>query len=169
MTPSVSDRLAVILVSIIGTVLVSAYAAFSLLQILWLNPRAAVPGMTLQQISQDMSAEGESMMTPLVVSVMSAGPIVAIVVLVVVAMRAPWKTPTVVMFYLSVLVLGPFAYFVASFGPGMALADTYWISGEDHSPWARILFAVSGVALLTLIGVTLAVGRTQRAHRPAVV
>jgi hypothetical protein len=51
------------------------------------------------------------------------------------------------------IVLGTPAYFFASFGPGMSLADTYPISGGDHSPWARPLYAASALALLALVGV----------------
>lgn len=50
--------------------------------------------------------------------------------------------------YLVLLVLGAPAYVVASFPAGMSLADTYAISGGDHSPWASPLFAISLAALL---------------------
>ena len=55
---------------------------------------------------------------------------------------------------LALLVLGAPAYVVASFPAGMSLADTYGISGGDHSPWASPLFATSLAALL--LGIALA-------------
>ncbi len=96
------------------------------------------------------------MSAPLVIGVMSVGPIVAVLVLVIAVVRADTTPVAMVIFYLSILVLGPIAYFVASFGPGMALADTYGIAGNDHSPWARPLYVVSGVALLTIISIAAA-------------
>lgn len=154
MGSSVREHRRAIAAAVIGTVLVCAYAIFALVQILWLNPHAAVPGVNLEQIWQDMSAADESMSAPLVIGVMSVGPIVAVLVLVMAVVRAATKPLAMVIFYLSILVLGPIAYFVASFGPGMALADTYGITGYDHSTWARLLYVVSGVALLTLIAIT---------------
>lgn len=50
----------------------------------------------------------------------------------------------------------------------MSLADTYGISGGDHSPWGAVLY---GVSLLSLMAVTvsLAVGRATAAPHDDVV
>lgn len=67
------------------------------------------------------------------------------------------------MMYLAMLFFGAPAYFVASFGPGMALADTFGVSGGDHALGARPLYAVS---LLAFIGVVvLAVLLTRESAR----
>lgn len=53
---------------------------------------------------------------------------------------------------------------MASFGPGMALADTFLISGGNHSLWYLPLYAVSALAFVAVIIVTaraVASARTQ--------
>ena len=54
---------------------------------------------------------------------------------------------------LASLVAASPAYFMASFGPGMALADTYGIGGGDHSPWAWPIYVVSALASAGLVAV----------------
>ncbi len=54
---------------------------------------------------------------------MGIGPLVALF-LVVAVVRDDMSPLAVVVGYLTLLVPGPCAYFVASFGPGMSLADT---------------------------------------------
>ena len=54
---------------------------------------------------------------------------------------------------LASLVAASPAYFMASFGPGMALADTYGIGGGDHSPWAWPIYVVSVLASAGLVAV----------------
>lgn len=151
--------------AVIGTALICAYAFLALAQILSLNPQAAVPGVQLEQIWQDVATANESISAPFVIGVMSLGPIVAIIVLVKAAVRTDTTPLAMVTFYLTILGLGPIAYFVASFGPGMALADTYGITGYDHAPWAWPLYVVSGVALLALVGVTVASRRVHHTNQ----
>ena len=50
--------------------------------------------------------------------------------------------------YASLLAFGAPAYFIASFGPGMALADTYLTPGADHSGWSFVLYGVSAGAIV---------------------
>ena len=54
--------------------------------------------------------------------------------------------------FLVLLALGAPAYFWANFGPGMALADTFFVSGGDHSPWSAPLYVTSGLAVLARVG-----------------
>lgn len=68
-----------------------------------------------------------------------------------------WQRPElqprmVASWHLVLLALGTPAYFIASFGPGMALADTYGIGGADASPWAAPLHVTSGLAVIALAG-----------------
>ena len=51
-------------VALVGTLAVLAYAALAGLQILVLNPLAAVPGRTLPQIEAEMARWGESLGAP---------------------------------------------------------------------------------------------------------
>lgn len=142
-------------VAVVGTVLVIAYALLALVQILVLNPLAAVPGAGLGEIYDGVAAAGESMSVPGVVVCLAVGPAIAFGLL-----RRVWRGPEVqtrgvVAAYLALLALGAVAYFWASFGPGMSLADTYGISGGDHSPWAVPLHVTSGVGFVALIAMAL--------------
>ena len=50
--------------------------------------------------------------------------------------------------YLTMLALGAPALFIASFPAGMAVADTFLVSGGgDHSGWSTALYLFSTVAL----------------------
>lgn len=138
-----------VVVACIGTLVVWAYAGLALAQVLILNPLAAVPGESLTQIIRDVEAAGESFGVWLVVVCLVLGPAAAVVALV--RARSATGAVPVAVVYLGLLALGALAYFWASFGPGMALADTYFIAGGDYSPWGRLLYAVSGAALVALL------------------
>lgn len=144
------DRRWAVVVAIAGTVAVAGFAVLAALQILVLNPLAAVPGATLDQIRTELAAAGESLGTPGVLVVMALGVAFAAGLLVL-TLRGRLATRRVGRLYLVLLVLGTPAYWMASFGGGMSLADTYGISGADYSPWAMPLFLTSGAALLALV------------------
>jgi hypothetical protein len=144
-----------VVVAAVGTALVLGYATLALVQILYLNPLAAAPGRTLAEIHGDLAAANETLGAPMAFAIMGIGPVVAVVILgLAVARRItnPWATALIC---LAVLTVGPIAYFVASFGAGMSLADTYMISGADHSPWARPLYFVSVAAAVSLVAATI--------------
>jgi hypothetical protein len=163
-----APRLAILLASG-GTLLVAAYAALAIVQILVLNPLAAAPGRTIEQIRADMAEANEYILTPLVVGMLALGPLIAVTVLLLTIARRDLTPLLVSAAYLALLAFGSVAYFVASFGPGMALADTYFISGADHSPWAQPLFATSAVAFVGLLLVPVAVALRVRHRRAATV
>lgn len=151
--------------AICGTLLVFGYALLAVFQILWLNPLAAAPGMQLNQIWEDVAAANESMHASVVIGIMAIGPLVAILVLVTVALRPNIVPLVIVVVYLLILIHGAIAYFWASFGPGMSLADTYGISGGDHSPWAIPLYLTSAAALVSLLGIgVLGIIQNTRRH-----
>lgn len=137
------------LIALIGTLVVLAYATLASLQIAVLNPLAAAPGRDLAHIQRDMATAGESMGIWWVV--MAVGPLIAIALLFVALKGSGLHPRGVSAAYLGLLALGAPAYLVASFGPGMALADTYAITGADHSPWAVPLYVVSALSLAALI------------------
>ncbi len=150
-------------VAAVGTVLVVAYALLAALQILVLNPLASVPGKDLGQIYAAVAAAGESMGAPAVITDLLVGPAIAITLLLLRARRRPVQPARAAAIpYLALLVLGAPAYFWASFGPGMSLADTFMIDGHDHSPWARPLYVTSGLALAALIGVLVSTRASTR-------
>jgi len=161
-TASSNHRTAVVFAGI-GTLLVTAYAGLAALQILVLNPLAAAPGKELDQIHADMAAAGESMSTPMALGVLSAGVGLGIVLFVLIALSRNSTPQAAVLGYLVLLIFGTPAYFIASFGAGMGLADTYGISGGDYSPWAQALYLISLLAFVSAL--TIGVIDLSRRHR----
>jgi hypothetical protein len=159
------SRRATVWVSAIGVLAVVVYAAVAALQIMVLNPLAAAPGRTLDQIRADMGEAGESLSPTSVFGILGIGVILAVVVAVV-AIMGRMPAAIAAMVFLSLVALGTLGYFAASFGAGMGLADTYGISGADYSPWARPLYVASLVALGILL--VLAVREMRRRRRPDV-
>ena len=137
-------------VALVGSASVVVYGLLGVVQIAVLNPLAAVPGAALGQIRADMDAARETLGAWWVL--MAVGPAIAIALLVGTWRRPERQPGTVASWYLVLLALGTPAYFVASFGPGMALADTYGIGGADSSPWALPLHVTSGLAVIALAG-----------------
>lgn len=153
-------------ISVGGVIAITAYAALAALQILVLNPLAAAPGdLSLVEIRAAMSDAGESLMPTTVLGILGAGVCLGIgTAAVCILTRSHPIVPTTT--FLALLIGGAPAYFVASFGPGMALADTFGIGGGDASPWAVPLYAVSAMSAIALLfGGTLTFG--LRASEPA--
>lgn len=155
-----------LLVAIVGTVLVVAYAALAAVQILILNPLAAAPGRTLAQIHTDMDAAGESVNNGMTIGILAVGVLLAVVVLIATVAGSAVSAVGTTAIYLTLLVAGALGYFAASFGWGISLADTYGISGADYSPWALPLYAVSLLALAGLAIIALALALNRRVRRP---
>lgn len=130
----------------------TCYAALAFVQIRVLNPLAAVPGKPLDDIWDEVAVSQGSADVVIVPSILVLGPLLAVALLVC-AMRWLRDEPRLVAAsYLGLIVLGAPAYFIASFSPGMNLADTFLINGGDYSPWAQPLYLASAVALVLLIG-----------------
>lgn len=165
MSAAETSRAKSVTVAVVGVIVVAAYATLAGMQILALNPLAASPGSTLREVHRDMAAANESLNVPFVLGLLAVGVLLAIAALIAVVLRAI-GTVTTALVLLVLLALGAPAYFIASFGPGMALADTYGISGADQSPWAIPLYWVSALAIPAAIvaGIRLA-GNRDRDHR----
>lgn len=153
------------LISVIGVLAVAAYAAWSAVHILVLDPLAAVPGLDLDEIYGAMADAGETFSIAWVIGFLCFGVILAV--------AAAWvciatKAPPIVAASgpLALLILGAPAYFMASFGPGMALADTFMISGGSHSPGHLPLYAISALAAVAVI--VLAIGAAVRSRQTPV-
>lgn len=148
-------------ISIAGVLAVLAYAALAAVQILVLNPLAAAPGLTLDEIHFEMAGAGENLGEGAVFLILGIGVVLAVVVAVASILgRADPVIPT--MSFLALLMFGVVGYFAASFGAGMGLADTFGISGADYSPWALPLYVISALAAVTiLIGTIVTVGRRR--------
>lgn len=152
--------------SVAGVVAVTLYAAWAAVQVLVLNPMAAVPGVPLHEIHATMTAQRQWQGTGPVYGILGFGVLLAAVVAVfAIAQRVHPIVPA--MSFLVLLLFGAPAYFIASFGPGMGLADTYMIGGADASPWARPLYAISLLAGVTLLAGTVVVVRRSRAAATA--
>ncbi|WP_133177893.1 hypothetical protein [Microbacterium testaceum] len=152
MNANESRRSVLVWAALTGVVVVCAYAVVALVQILVWNPEAAVPGLTADEIWRQVGEAQQGPPNAFVVGVIALGPMMAIVLfaLFVVTEAGVWST---VAGYLALLVMGGPGYFVASFGPGMGLADTYYISGGDASGAGLALGSVSLLALVALIAV----------------
>lgn len=134
-------------VAAVGLLAVAAYAALAAVQIFVLNPLAAVPGASLSAIYAEMDSAGERMPVTIPVVVFSLGLGVAIVVALL-SIRSKLEPAHSAMLFLLLLVIGAPGYFVASFGPGMNLADAFMIGGGDHSGWSTVLYATSLAAAI---------------------
>ena len=137
-------------ISIVGVLAVTAYAALAAVQILVLNPLAAAPGLTLDEIRSEMSSAGEDLGQGTVFFILGIGVALAVAVAIV-SMVGRADPAVTAMVFLALLMLGALGYFAASFGAGMGLADTFGIGGADYSPWARPLYAVSALAAAAIV------------------
>lgn len=137
-----------VIVSIVGLLAVAAYGLTAALQILVWNPLAAVPGATLDEIHEGLARRNESISLVAVLTWSSIGTLLALVVVLLTATRVVSRLRTVLILQLLILVLGAPIYFFASFSAGMALADAFFISGGDYTPWGGLLGLVSAAALI---------------------
>jgi hypothetical protein len=149
-------------VGLIGTAVVLAYAVFAAIQILVLNPLAAVPGLTLGEVRAELGAAGETIDVMGVLVTLAIGPLLAVAFALSGLSRAA-SPAGIAIGQLGVLVCGAPAYFTASFGPGMALADGFGISGGDHSSWSALLYVVSLIALVGIATIAIADARRRSA------
>lgn len=130
------------------------------------NPLAAVPDRSLDEVYAAIADAGQMFSLAGVLGILGTGVVLAVVAgWVCIAAQVP---PIVAAFgALALLVLGAPAYFMASFAPGMALADTFMISGRSYSTGHLPLYAVSALAAAAIIA--LVAGTVIRARRePAV-
>lgn len=136
--------------ALVGFVLLAGYAAVGILQVLVWNPLAAVPGATLDEIRADMERANETLGAPLVLTWAVAGALLAAAVVVATLLR-PTTVKNAIVLDLLLLVLAAPSHWIASFPAGMGIADAFGLSGEDHAPWGRVLYATSAVALVALV------------------
>lgn len=138
-----------------GCLAVTALAIWSVVQNLVLNPLATAPGRSLAQIHTDVAAAGESLDAWLVLGI--AGVEVALAVgLLGHGRRRPQPNPRAdTQGFLALGALAAPAHWFASFGPNIALADTYQTSGAAHSPWGLPIYVASGMCLLGLVALNL--------------
>ncbi|OIH99351.1 MULTISPECIES: hypothetical protein [unclassified Curtobacterium] len=156
-----------IVVGVVGTLVVAAYAALLAVNALVLDPLAAVPGQSLAQIHAELTRQGFSVRgdTVAVVVVALIGVLLAAVLSVLLLVtRAPAHVIAAVL--LAVVVMGTPASYVAAIAIGMDVADAFGVGGGDHTIWAGVLYVTSLVALVG-IPVVLVVGQAAHVRRTA--
>jgi hypothetical protein len=159
-------------VVMVGGPLVSAVyaAAMTLLITVW-DPAAAVPSMEYPQIVGALRAAGVDMTATYfwVCAWGAAGVGLALIPSFLLAKRA-LGVRDASGFSLLVIAAGAPAYFVGSFSLGMDVADTFGVSGGDHTALGGVLYLVSAVSFATLVSITVvravrAIRATRRADR----
>jgi hypothetical protein len=155
-----------IVVALVGTVLVVAYAIVGSLQVLVWNPLAAVPGLTLSEIHAELDRVGQSFSATPVILWAVLG-VSAATLLALSALRPNGLALSHIAFAYSLLLVGgaPSLFFVA-FLPGMQLADGFGITGGDHSLWARPLYSTSFLAMIMAIATAGLAITTSRRRAP---
>jgi uncharacterized membrane protein YuzA (DUF378 family) len=137
-------------VAVTGAVVVTAYAVLLALDALVLDPLTAVPGRSLSDVYAHVAAAGDSVVQDvsgvLVLALVGVALGVAAAVVGVVG-RVP--ALQVALMHLVVVVLGALATFQSMFFLGFDVADAFATSGL-HSPWVRVLYGTSGLALLAI-------------------
>ncbi|WP_110589239.1 hypothetical protein [Microbacterium suaedae] len=161
-----TSRTRTVVTALGGTALIVAYAVVAAVQILVWNPLAAIPGQDLAQIRSAAEAAGEHLAVMPVLIFLGIGPAIAAVVVVLAARGVFTDARTVAVFLLGVVAAGAPAYFMASFGPGMALADAFLISGGDHAAGSAVLYVASALAIAAMPVAALA-GRSRPRAMPA--
>ncbi|WP_247827195.1 hypothetical protein [Arthrobacter antioxidans] len=139
-----------VVVIVLGLAACVAYAVVGTLQILVWNPLAAVPGLDLPEIYRQMREAREPMAVNLVVIWGVIGVALGLAVGLLATLRR-WSVLRIAALYLCVITLGAPSHVLASFNPGMSLADAFAIGGGDYTIWGAVLYGVSAVALLALI------------------
>ena len=128
------------------------------LQIVVWNPLAKVPGLSLDEIHAAMAAAQESS-SPIPVLVWAVFWVAVAVVLVVASAipRLAALLPSRRIVVLGLVLVGAAASFhwMAAFGMGMSLADTFATSGGDAAPGGAIIALVGQAALVAALFVGL--------------
>lgn len=150
---------------LVGPVVVALYAAVMVLTIVVWDPAAAVPALTYPEIVAGLGDAGVNV-TAAAIGLIVWGTVGVLLALVLSALgfTGHLGRGAVIRGQLAVIAAGAPAYFFGSFSLGMDVADTFAVSGGDHTPLGGVLYAVSGVALLALAAVSI---RRVGNRRPA--
>jgi hypothetical protein len=101
-----------------------------------------------------------------VLGFLAIGPVLACI-FAVVAIRTRAHPAVAAMTSLCVLTFGAPAFFIASFGPGMALADTFLIAGGLALPGVASFYGASALtASVLVVGAIVASRGSRSAARP---
>lgn len=156
-----------IVVSVVGVLVVAAYAALLAVDTLVLDPLAAVPGSSLPEIHAELTRQGFSVGTDIatVIGIAVVGVLFAAGLSVLLLITRA-KAHVIAAVLLAVVVMGTPMSFVSAIAMGMDVADAYGVGGGDHTIWAGVLYVTSLVALIG-IPVVLVVGQAAHVRRAA--
>ena len=143
-----------LVIAIVGVAVVALYATVMAMQALVLDPLAAMPGLTLDQIHAGVRETGGRVGWNIAIVIIMAAFGVGLAV--VAGVLGLWKRVpplTVVSILLGIVTLGAVATFYSGFALRMDVADAYGISGRDYTVWPGVLYITSLVALIALIPV----------------
>lgn len=148
---------AAIVVGCVGFLLVIGYAVLGMLQVLVLDPLAAVPDMSLEEIYIHAARSNETIHVWVVVTLLDPGLLLGLGSLVLSFRRgATWVQSAAVAS--GLLFLGGLPFFWAWFGVGMNIADAFGTSGGDHTGLGAVMWATSGCGALVLLLLAVWVG-----------
>ncbi|ROP78672.1 MULTISPECIES: hypothetical protein [unclassified Frigoribacterium] len=151
-----------------GPLLVALYAGIMVVSLGWLEPQAAVPGLTRTEIAQGLDHFGSDL-TALTWSLVVLG-LVGVglsAVASTVGRRARLQLSTIATLHLGLLVLGAPVSFFAAFPLGMDMADAFGVSGGLRTPWYMVLLWASGISLLSLLALLFSTIRTGQPITPS--
>lgn len=148
---------------LLGPVVVVLYAAVMVLTTAVWDPLAAVPALTYPEIVAGLTAAGVDL-TAAVVGLIGWGALGVglAAALTVLGFTGTARPGAVVRGHLALIAAGAPAYFFGAFSLRVDIADTFGVSGGDHTPVGGALYTVSGVAVLALVGVGVRRAGTRR-------
>ena len=155
-----------VVVAIGGVTVVALYATLMAVQALVLDPLAAMPGLTMDQIHADVRESGGRVGWNIAIVIITAAFGVGLAVIA--GVFGQWKrlSPLVeASIFLGIVTLGAVANFYSGFALRMDVADAYGISGRDYTVWPGVLYVTSLVALVALIPVLVIIRLHPRAAR----
>ena len=151
-----------------GPLFIALYACVMVVSLGWLEPRAAVPGLTRTELAQGLDDFGSDLTaltwSLVVVGLVGVGLSVAASTM---GRRARLPLSTIAALHLGLLILGAPVSFFAAFPLGMDVADAFGVSGEFHTPWHMLLFWASGISLLGLLALLFSSPRTEQPATPS--
>lgn len=151
-----------------GPLLVALYAGVMVVSLGWLEPRAAVPGLTRTELAQGLDDFGSDLTaltwSLVVVGLVGVGLSVAASTM---GRRARLSMSTIATLHFGLLVLGAPVSFFAAFPLGMDVADAFGVSGGLRTPWHLVLLWASGISLLALLALLFSSLRTEQPATPS--
>lgn len=151
-----------------GPLFIALYASVMVVSLGWLEPRAAVPGLTRTELAQGLDDFGSDLTaltwSLVVVGLVGVGLSVAASTM---GRRARLPLSTIAALHLGLLILGAPVSFFAAFPLGMDVADAFGVSGGFRTPWHSVLFWASGISLLALLALLFSSPRTEQPATPS--